>query len=151
MSPVESAAVLAHEVGHFRLRHVQRRLALGLATTLGGLWLLSLLAGWQPLFEAFGFERPSFHAALALFALCGGAFTFFLAPLGSWLSRRHEYQADRFSLRLARTPRALESALVKLNGENLSNLHPHPWYSRWHYTHPTLLERLRAIEAAAGT
>ncbi len=149
MTVDEAAAVLAHEVGHFKERHVQKRLLLGLLTSLAGLWVLSLLASWPPLFEAFGFAGPSWHAALALFALCGGAFTFFLAPLGSWLSRRHEYQADRFSVRLARAPQALESALVKLNGENLSNLHPHPWYSRWHYTHPTLLERLQAIEAAA--
>ncbi|HEU4384662.1 MAG TPA: M48 family metallopeptidase [Anaeromyxobacteraceae bacterium] len=149
MTVDEAAAVLAHEVGHFKERHVQKRLALGLGTSLVGLWVISLLASWPPLFQAFGFDAPSWHAALALFALCGGAFTFFLAPLGSWLSRRHEYQADRFSVRLSRVPGALGSALVKLNGENLANLHPHPWYSRWHYTHPTLLERLRAIEAAA--
>jgi STE24 endopeptidase len=149
MTVDEAAAVLAHEVGHFKERHVQKRLLLGLVASLAGLWVLSLLAPWPPLFEAFGFQGPSWHAALALFALCGGAFTFFLAPIGSWLSRRHEYQADRFSVSLARAPQALESALVKLNGENLGNLHPHPWYSRWHYTHPTLLERLRAIEAAA--
>jgi STE24 endopeptidase len=149
MTVDEAAAVLAHEVGHFKERHVQKRLLLGLAASLLGLWVLSLLAAWPPLFQAFGFAAPSWHAALALFALGGGAFTFFLAPLGSWLSRRHEYQADRFSVRLARAPGALGSALVKLNRENLSNLHPHPWYSRWHYTHPTLLERLAAIEAAA--
>ena len=149
MTVDEAAAVLAHEVGHFKKRHVQKRLLLGLVASLAGLWVLSLLAPWRPLFEAFGFQDPSWHAALALFGLCGGAFTFFLAPIGSWLSRRHEYQADRFSVSLARAPQALESALVKLNGENLGNLHPHPWYSRWHYTHPTLLERLRAIEAAA--
>lgn len=146
MTVDEAAAVLAHEVGHFTERHVQKRLALGLGTSLLGLWVLSRLAAWPPLFEAFGLAAPSWHGALALFALCGGAFTFFLAPLGSWLSRRHEYQADRFSVRLAGAPGALGSALVKLNGENLSNLHPHPWYSRWHYTHPTLLERLAAIE-----
>jgi STE24 endopeptidase len=149
MTVDEAAAVLAHEVGHFKERHVQKRLLLGLAASLLGLWVLSLAAAWPPLFQAFGFAAPSWHAALALFALGGGAFTFFLAPLGSWLSRRHEYQADRFSVRLAHAPGALGSALVKLNGENLSNLHPHPWYSRWHYTHPTLLERLAAIDAAA--
>ena len=92
-----------------------------------------------------GGEAPAF----LLFALLSGTVTFWLSPLTNLLSRRHEYQADRFSVRLARVPGALGSALVKLNGENLGNLHPHPWYSRWHYTHPTLLERLRAIEAAA--
>lgn len=150
MSVDEAAAVLAHEIGHFKARHVHKRLTLGLCGSLIALWVLSLLAAWPPLFAAFGFEGPSFHAALALFALGGGAFTFFLAPLFSWFSRRNEYESDRFSVRLARAPEALKSALVKLNGENLSNLHPHPWYSRWHYSHPTLLERLAAIDALAA-
>ena len=81
-------------------------------------------------------------------SLAGGALLFWTAPISSWFSRRHEYEADRYSVRLARVPSALESALVKLNGENLSNLWPHPWYSAWHYSHPTLLERLAAIERA---
>lgn len=149
MSPEESAAVLAHEVGHFKLRHVQRRLALGLATSLAGLFVLSLLVDWLPLFEAFGFERPSLHAAVTLFALAGPSFTFFLEPLGAWLSRRHEFAADRYSAELTREPGALASALVKLNGENLANLDPHPWYARWHHSHPTLLERLAALQALA--
>ena len=150
MTVDEAAAVLAHEIGHFRQRHVVKRLVLSLLGSLVGLWVLSLLASWPALFAAFGFPGPSWHAALALFALGGGAFTFFLSPFGSWLSRRHEYQADRYSLELARAPEALKSALVKLNGENLSNLPPPPWYSRWHYSHPTLLERLGAIDASAA-
>ncbi len=149
MTVDEAAAVLAHEIGHFRAHHIHRRLAMGAASTLCGLWILSLLVAWPPLYAAFGFERPTLEAAVALVTLGGGAFTFFFQPFLSWLSRRHEYEADRYSIRIARVPRALESALVKLNGENLSNLHPHPLYSRWHYSHPTLLERLAAIEAQA--
>lgn len=75
---------------------------------------------------------------------------FWLQPLAARLSRRHEYEADRYSVRLARAPEALKRALVRLNGENLSNLHPHPWYSAWHYSHPTLVERLAAIDRAAN-
>jgi STE24 endopeptidase len=150
MSVDEAASVLAHEIGHYRARHVHKRLAVGLVTLLASLWVLSLLVAWPPLFQAFGFEGPSFHAALALASLCGGAFTFFLAPLESWVSRRHEYEADRFSVAIARAPEALRSALVKLNGQNLSNLHPHPWYSAWHYSHPTLVERLAAIPREPG-
>ena len=150
MSVDEAAAVLAHEIGHYKARHVHKRLALGLVGSLLALWVLSLLAAWPALFEAFGFDGPSFHAALALFGLGGGAFTFFLAPLSSWFSRRDEYESDRYSVRIARAPEALKSALVKLNGENLANLYPHPWYSRWHYSHPTLLDRLAAIDALAA-
>jgi len=146
MSVDEAAAVLAHEIGHYQARHVHKRLAVGLAVQLASLWVLSLLVAWPPLFAAFGFGAPSFHAALALASLCGGAFTFFLAPVESFFSRRHEYEADRYSVAIARAPAALRSALVKLNGQNLSNLHPHPWYSAWHYSHPTLVERVRAIE-----
>lgn len=150
MTVEEAAAVLAHEIGHYQAHHVHRRLALGFVVQLASLWVLSLLVRWPPLFHAFGFPAPTLEAAVALASLCGGAFTFLLAPLGSALSRRHEYEADRRSLALARAPAALRSALVKLNGENLSNLHPHPWYSAWHYSHPTLLERLAALDAAAA-
>ncbi len=146
MTVDETAAVLAHEIGHYQARHVHQRLLVGLAGQLAVLWVLSLLVRWPPVFAAFGFPSPSLHAALALASLAGGAFTFFLAPLSSWVSRRHEYQADRHAVDVARAPAALRSALVKLNGQNLSNLHPHPWYSAWNYSHPTLLERLSAIE-----
>ncbi len=149
MSVEEAAAVLAHEIGHFQARHVHKRLALGLVVQLASLWILSFLVRWPPLFAAFGFGAPSLQAALALTSLCGGAFTFLFAPIESFLSRRHEYEADRYSVAIARAPAALRSALVKLNGENLSNLNPHPWYSAWHYSHPTLVERLEAIEARA--
>ena len=149
MSVDEAAAVLAHEIGHYRRRHVHRRLAASLAGALAVLFALSRLVGWPPLALAFGFEAPSLHAALAVVSLAGGAFLFWLSPLSAWLSRRHEYEADRYSVRLARRPEALASALVRLNGENLANLHPHPWYSAWHYSHPTLVERLAAIEREA--
>ena len=146
MTVDEAAAVLAHEIGHYQARHVHQRLLVGLAGQLLVLWALSVLVRWPPLFAAFGFSGPSLQAALALASLGGGAFTFWLAPLSSWVSRRHEYQADRHAVDVARAPAALRSALVKLNGQNLTNLHPHPWYSAWNYSHPTLLERLSAIE-----
>ena len=149
MSVEEAAAVLAHEIGHYRRRHVQKRLAAGLAGTLVLLWLLARLTGWPPLFHAFGFGAPSSHAALALFALCAGAFTFFLDPISSWLSRRNEYEADRFAVRLTGGG-ALRSALLRLHGQNLSALRPHPWHSAWHDSHPRLVERLAAIDREAA-
>ncbi|MDH4248181.1 MAG: M48 family metallopeptidase [Deltaproteobacteria bacterium] len=142
-TPVEEAlAVLAHEIGHFRMRHIHKRMAAGLASTLVMLWVLSLLIDWTPLYQAFGFGAPSFHAALALASLVGGSFTFFLDPLQAWLSRRHEYQADAYAAALTGQPMHLGQALVRLGDENLSNLHPHPWFSAWYYSHPTLVERL---------
>ncbi|HEX9049499.1 MAG TPA: M48 family metallopeptidase [Anaeromyxobacter sp.] len=150
MSVDEAASVLAHEIGHYRAHHVHRRLAVGLASTLAALLVLSRLVPWPPLHHAFGFAQPTLHGAVALLALGGGAFVFWLQPLASVLSRRHEYEADRFAVRFARAPAALKSALLRLNGENLSNLHPHPWYSAWHYSHPVLVERLAAIDRAAA-
>jgi STE24 endopeptidase len=117
---------------------------------LAGLYVLSVLAVWPPLFTAFGFAGPSFHGAIALVALGGGAFTFLLTPFSTALSRRHEFQADAYSVGLLHLPGPLKSALVRMSGENLSNLNPHPWYSAYHYSHPTLPERLAAIDRAAA-
>jgi STE24 endopeptidase len=151
MSVEEAAAVLAHEIGHFKLRHVHRRLAAGLAGMLAALWVLSRLVSWPPLFQAAGFGAPSRHAALALFALCGSAFTFFLDPLSSWLSRRHEYAADRFAVRLTGRGEPLREALLRLHAENLAVPRPHPWHSAWYDSHPALVERLAAIAHEAGS
>lgn len=153
MSVEEAASVLAHEIGHYKARHVHRRLAVGLGATFVGLYALSLVVDWPPMHAAFGFEAPTLHGAVTLFTLCGGAFVFWVQPLAARLSRRHEYEADRFAVRIARAPEALKAALVRLNGENLSNLAPHPWYSAWHYSHPPLVERLAGVDreaAAAG-
>ena len=146
----EAASVLAHEIGHYRARHIHRRLALSLVSTLVVLFVLSRLVAWPPLYAAFGFEGASLHAALALLALGGSAFVFWLAPLAALLSRRHEYEADRYAVRLAGAPGALKSALLRLNGENLSNLNPHPGYTAWHYSHPPLVDRLAAIDRSAS-
>jgi STE24 endopeptidase len=147
MTVAESTAVLAHEIGHFQLRHVAKRLGWALASSLAGLWVLSLLARWPALFLAFGFPGPSWGPAIAIALLAGGAFTFLATPLSTFLSRRHEYAADRYAVLHTGSAEPLGRALVKLNGENLANLHPHPWYSAWYHGHPTLLERLRAIGA----
>ncbi len=148
MTADEAASVLAHEIGHFREHHVHRMLAVSLAGMLAVLFALSRLVAWPPLFEAFGFAGTPLHGALALLVLGGGAFVFWLTPIAAFFSRRHEYAADRYAVRIARAPEALKTALVRLNGENLGNLHPHPWYSAWHYSHPALVERLAAIDAA---
>ncbi len=145
-TPDEAAAVLAHEIGHFKRAHVKLRLLWSLAGTLAMLWILSLLVPWRPLYDAFGFAAPSLHAATALVTLAGGAFLFWMTPVGAWLSRRQEYEADQFAMALSGQPEALASSLVRLHESNLSNVDPHPWFSAWHYSHPTLADRLAAIE-----
>ncbi len=148
LAPGEVEAVLAHELGHFRLHHVRQRLALGFGTALVGFALLGRAALEPSFYAALGVPRPSPHAALALFALVVPVFTFMLAPLGSWWSRHHEYQADRFAAAHADAS-LLASALVKLYRDNASTLTPDPLYSAWHDSHPPALARIAALERGA--
>lgn len=149
LAPAEVEAVLAHELGHFRLRHVRNQLLLSFATALAGFAALGWLAGQPGFYAAFGVAVPSAHAALALFVLVVPVFTFPFAPLGSWWSRRHEYAADRFAAEHA-DGRALAAALVKLYRDNASTLTPDPLYSAWHDSHPPALVRIAALERAAA-
>ncbi len=143
----EVAAVLAHEIGHQKLGHILKRLALSLPTGLLGFWIVSLLLNYPPFFEAFGFADPSPQAALVLIMFVSGPFTFYLKPLFSWWSRRHEFQADNFVQ--SRTPYggAFQAALKRLGKDNLSNPAPHPLFSFYHHSHPTIPERIRALNA----
>jgi STE24 endopeptidase len=150
MSEEEILAVLAHEIGHERRHHVTKGLVVSLAAGLAGFWILSLLVPWTPLYRAFGFSQAGSAAIVAILALCSGPFTFFFAPLSSLWSRKHEYEADRFAVDGTGGAAAMVSALLRLSKDNLSNLTPHPLYSFWHYSHPTVAERIAAVEAYAA-
>ncbi len=147
MSHESLVAVLAHEIGHEKKHHVRKGLAFSLAMTLAGFWILSLLIGYEPFYRAFGFERMSTYALLVIMSFCAGPFTFFLAPLFAAWSRKHEYEADRFAVDATGSASGLKAALIGLGRSNLSNLTPHPLYSFYHYSHPTLAERVAAMEA----
>jgi len=144
MSMEQGLAVLAHEMGHYKMKHIQRMLIVQSVFLVAGLYILSLLLEFQPLYSAFGL-MPSDHAALVLFSLLSGAATFYLGPLMNVLSRTHEYEADCFAARTLRDGKPMEEALINLTVKNLSNLTPHPWYSAYHYSHPTPAERISAI------
>jgi STE24 endopeptidase len=143
----QGLAVLAHEMGHYKMRHIRRMLVVQTVFLFLGLYLLSLLVNYRPLFIAFGLDNASNPAALVLFSLLSGPATFFLGPLINLLSRKHEYEADRFAVKTLRSRRPMEEALINLTVKNLSNLTPHPWYSAYHYSHPTPTERIGAIRA----
>jgi STE24 endopeptidase len=145
MNVEEGLAVLAHEMGHYKLKHIRTMLAVQSLLLFVGLYLLSLLLNYRPFFAAFGMENPSNHAALVLFSLLCGPATFYLGPLINRLSRKHEYEADRFAVQTLGDGKAMEGALVNLTVKNLSNLTPHPWYSAYHYSHPSAVERIDAI------
>ncbi|MFP5462210.1 MAG: M48 family metallopeptidase [Gammaproteobacteria bacterium] len=145
----EIEAVLAHELGHFRLKHIRKRILLGMATSLAGLWLLGLLARQPWFYQGLGVGAPvDFEAlALLLFFLALPVFTFPLQPLFSMLSRRHEFEADAFAARNARAT-ALASALVKLYEDNASTLTPDPVHSAFHDSHPPAAQRIGRLLAA---
>ena len=144
MTIEQGLAVLAHEMGHSTMKHIRRMLTVQLVLLLIGLYLLSLLLEYRPLYTAFGLNSSS-HAALVLFSLISGPATFYLNPLMNRLSRKHEYEADRFAALTLGDGRAMEEALINLTVTNLSNLTPHPWYSAYHYSHPTTAERIHAL------
>jgi STE24 endopeptidase len=147
----ELAAVLAHEIGHYKRGHIPRMLALSAAFLAAGFFTIDWLMRSAWFLDGFGFVPTAGAApALLLVTLLGGLATYWLSPLLNGLSRKHEYEADAFARAALGGPAPLVGALRKLAEKNLTNLTPHPWFSTFHYSHPTLLERERALVADAS-
>lgn len=144
----EIEAVLAHELGHFKLHHVRRRLLLSLAVGLAGLALLGALAQWNDFYIALGVSNPSPHTALLLFMFVLPAFTFFFTPVGAWWSRKHEFEADEFASQYADAGQ-LADALVKLYRDNATTLTPDPLHSAFYDSHPPALVRISRLQQLA--
>jgi len=141
----ELVAVLAHEMGHYKKKHVVWMLLTGILQTGIMLYLLSLFISSPMLFEAFYIKTPSVYAGLVFFGILFTPIDFFMGILMQYFSRRNEYAADRFAVETTRNPGSFISALKKLAVHNLSNLMPHPMYVVLNYSHPPVLERLAAI------
>ncbi len=146
LGATEIEAVLAHELGHFKRRHILKRLALTFALSLAALAVLGWVAGQPWFYHGLGMSRPSAHAALLLFVLAGPVFTFLLRPLVNWGSRRHEYEADAFAVGQT-GPRPLVSALTKLYRDNAVTLTPDPLHSAFYDSHPPALDRIQQLQA----
>ena len=146
LSEPELEAVLAHEIGHFKRKHVLKMLAWSAFTALIGFYVVARLAGQAWFTRSFGFDGGGVTPTLLLAGLLGGTVSFWLSPVLNHWSRRHEYAADRFAAEAMGETGSLIGALRKLNRENLSNPAPHPLYSAFHYSHPTLPERERALK-----
>ncbi len=144
LNPGEVEAVLAHELGHFKLRHVVKRMAWLFAASLAFLWLL----GWimqQPWFYAgLNVQAPSTAMALVLFAIVLPQFTILLQPLGAMYSRKHEFEADQYAARHA-SARDLVSALIKLYRDNAATLTPDPVHSAFYDSHPPAVARIARL------
>ena len=154
LSPGEVEAVLAHELGHFKHKHVLQRLLGIFAMSLAGLALLGWLAGQSGFYAGLGvapnLDAPNDALALLLFMMVLPSFTFFISPLLAHFSRRHEFQADAYACAQA-DGRDLANALLKLHEDNAATLTPDPVYVRFYYSHPPASERLAALPAPLAT
>jgi STE24 endopeptidase len=142
----ELLAVLAHEMGHYKKKHIYQSLALGILQMGIMLYLLSIFVSYQGLFDAFYMPQKSVYAGMIFFGMLYSPLGFFIGLFMQMLSRKNETEADRFSVETTRDPGAMVAALKKLSMHNLSNLLPHPLYVFLNYSHPPVLERIRAIQ-----
>src|SRR5213595_3916284 len=151
----ELESVLAHEIGHYKKRHLLKLLGVSIAGVLVAFAAIAWLARQQWFYRAFGFEHQGGVAAanvvpaMLLFALLAGTISFWVSPVVHIWSRHFEYEADGFARATMGEAQLLIQALRKLSEKNLSNLTPHPLYSAFYYSHPTLLEREGALQVAA--
>ncbi|HEY8946695.1 MAG TPA: M48 family metallopeptidase [Polyangiaceae bacterium] len=150
LSQREILSVLSHELGHWQKRHILKRIVGLFAVSLAVSFAAFHLSAWSGLPGLVGANEASFPMRLVILALAGSLLSFLTTPLSSWFSRRHEWEADRFATQIWGAPDDLASALVKLSRENLANLHPHPWYAAFYYTHPPITERVRSLRASAA-
>src|SRR6266436_1799731 len=154
LSEPELESVLAHEIGHYKKRHVVKLLAFSIAGVFVAFAGIAWLSRQEWFYRAFGFEHQgglgvvNVVLAMLLFGLLAGTISFWLSPLIHVWSRHFEYEADAFAHAAMGEAQSLIQALRKLNEKNLSNLTPHPFYSGFYYSHPTLLERERALRTA---
>ncbi len=148
-SQAEVVAVLAHEVGHYKLNHIPKMTAFALGYMGLFCWILAIAMHQPELHHAFYMEKVTLHGGLIFFILLVVPVDLLLGPLMKWISRHYEYAADRFVVETLEDGAPLVSALKKLAVDNLSNLTPHPFYVVIHHTHPPLLSRIEAIKACA--
>ncbi len=148
MSQDEILAVLAHEVGHWKKRHVLKGIVLSETMAFGGLFITFHLISWGSLPGLINLSEASFYARVIIIGFIGSLVMFPVTPFFSYFSRRNEREADRFASELTHHPENLASSLIKLSRENLSNLHPHPLYAKIYYSHPPIVERVRQLQEA---
>lgn len=141
----EIVAVLAHEIGHYRHKHNYKGLVLSLLQMGLTLYILSLFINYPSLAEALGVQAKAIHISLLVFGILYSPITLLTGLLGNIISRRHEYQADRFVSQFGLSEHLI-SALKVLSKNNLSIINPHPAYVFFHYSHPTLLQRIKALK-----
>lgn len=150
MTREEILAVLAHEAGHWKKKHILKHILLTESIALVALYVSFRLVQGDFLIRLFEVDGGSFFSKLIILGFLGSIVSFPFSPLFHYISRKHEHEADRYSLSLTGDSGSMIGALVKLSKDNLSNLHPHPMYALFHYSHPPVLKRIQAIREMAG-
>jgi len=145
MNHDEILAVLAHEAGHWKKKHILKMIIAAEIVSFIGIYISFRILQTDFLADIFQIQKATFYAKLVLLGFIGGILSFPFTPLGSYVSRRFERQADKFAYELTENREAMASALIKLSRDNLSNLHPHPVYAAFYYSHPPVIERIRNI------
>jgi STE24 endopeptidase len=143
----ELVSILAHEMGHYKKKHILKSIVISILTTGLMFCILSLFINNRELFAAFKMQETSVYASLLFFGFLYSPIQMVLSIFGNMLSRRHEYDADAYAVNTYKDPVAMIAALKKLSVENLSNLTPHPLKVFLSYSHPPILERIRAIRS----
>ena len=143
----EILAVLAHEIGHWKKKHILKQLIFMIVLSLVGLYFVYLVVNWPPLYGAFGLKYKPVYAGLLLVSIYLSCIGFFFSPLGAIISRRYEREADKMAHELTGTSEPMINALKRLAKDNLSNLHPHPLYVWFYYSHPPLIERIEYLKS----
>lgn len=149
-TPDELLTVLAHEMGHFKKKHIQRRLIFGILQMGVIFYLLSLFITQKSLFTAFYVDTPSIYAGLIFFSILFSPVDLVISIIMQFFSRKDEYSADRFAVLTTKKAGDLITALKKLSADNLANLTPHPFYVFLNYSHPPLAQRIAAMEKIEG-
>lgn len=145
MNRDEILAVLAHEAGHWKKKHVLKHIITTEVIAFVGIYIAFYVLQTDFLIDLFVIKQSSLFVKLILLGFIGSIILFPFGPLFHLISRRHENEADKYSFELTGKTEGMISALVKLSKDNLSNLHPHPLYALFHYSHPPVLERIRSI------
>jgi STE24 endopeptidase len=145
-TPDEILSVLAHEAGHWKKKHIMKQLVFTEAVSLAVFYLIYRLIDWGLLYQTFGFEEKLPYVGLLLIAALFGPVIFFLTPIGAVVGRKFEREADDYCFNLVGTVKPMVSALKRLAKDNLANLHPHPFYAWFYYSHPPLAERIARLQ-----
>ncbi|MBF0319040.1 MAG: M48 family metallopeptidase [Nitrospirae bacterium] len=145
----ELLGIVAHEAGHWRKRHLLKLIAAYEIVTLIVLYVFFIVLKTDIVLRVFNIGEDSFFVKVLLLSFIAGIVAFPLRPLSNAISRRHEREADRFAVELTGRPDNMITALVKLSKDNLSNLHPHPLYVLFHYSHPPAVERIKYLKESA--